>query len=300
MSTWLKRRNHNMNGFTLIELIIAFSIVALISLVILSGLQVGSRAWEVGESRIELSQRVRIITEIVSTELQSAFPYYFKDEDYKKKLQFCLAEDRIDFVSSAESLLVKEWGMSMGLREVSIYVEDSTTSDYQGLVMREAPLGSEHPFDPDRGRIFELDRWVTEVFFELIPIYNSETGEIFKAGDVEWCYPEEEELIDRSFVFDFGLPEQDARKLQKMWGEKLPMAVEMTLTFIDETQSDPVKITLPPFYFPFWNTRVLEYPKEKGEGEQVTTTTTTQPQAPSRPTRGRQGGRSKGKLPFNR
>ena len=53
----------NQAGFTLIELIVSLSIVAIIITLGLGGVRLGITARDVGEQKVETYQRLRIITE---------------------------------------------------------------------------------------------------------------------------------------------------------------------------------------------------------------------------------------------
>jgi len=62
------------SGFTLLELIISLTIIAVIVTVIQNGFHIGIRAWEKGESAIEEQQRYRFVLELIQEQLASAFP----------------------------------------------------------------------------------------------------------------------------------------------------------------------------------------------------------------------------------
>src|SRR3989338_6201961 len=67
-------------GFTLIELIIAITIVSMIMAIILGGMRLSIRAWEVGEGRVEVYQTGRVILERMSQEIKSIYPYRYEKE----------------------------------------------------------------------------------------------------------------------------------------------------------------------------------------------------------------------------
>ena len=58
-------------GFTLLELIISLTILAVILLIIFSGLRLGLRAWDRGEKDLDLNQRERIGMEMIQHQLAS-------------------------------------------------------------------------------------------------------------------------------------------------------------------------------------------------------------------------------------
>jgi general secretion pathway protein J len=62
-------------GFTLIEIVLAVSIVAVVVLLAASALRVGLRAWESGQRRVDQQQERRALVELLSETLAGAFPY---------------------------------------------------------------------------------------------------------------------------------------------------------------------------------------------------------------------------------
>lgn len=60
-----------MQGFTLLELLISLSIMAVIITIIFGGLRVGIRAWEKGEKYITSQQHLRIVPELVKRQIAS-------------------------------------------------------------------------------------------------------------------------------------------------------------------------------------------------------------------------------------
>ena len=61
-------------GFTLLELIISLTIIAIIVMVIQNGFHISVRAWEKGESAVDRLQRYRVGLELIQEQLSSAFP----------------------------------------------------------------------------------------------------------------------------------------------------------------------------------------------------------------------------------
>ena len=67
----IKRRIKNQKGFTLLELILAMSIVAIVVALGLGGVRLGIAARDVGEQKVDIYQRLRIISEQLKQKLQS-------------------------------------------------------------------------------------------------------------------------------------------------------------------------------------------------------------------------------------
>jgi general secretion pathway protein J len=62
-------------GFTLLEVVLAFSILAVVMVVMIGSLRVGTRAWETGERRTAVRQELRAIVELLTEAMGSAYPY---------------------------------------------------------------------------------------------------------------------------------------------------------------------------------------------------------------------------------
>lgn len=77
----MKRRCKKETGFTLLELIIAITILSLITLIIGSGFRLGIGAWEKGDKETGEIQRLRVLSSMLSQQIMSAHPYKMKLED---------------------------------------------------------------------------------------------------------------------------------------------------------------------------------------------------------------------------
>jgi general secretion pathway protein J len=63
--------NGHSRGFTLLELLISLTIVAVIVVIIFSALRIGIRAWEKGEKDVDIRQRQRIVLDLIKHQLAS-------------------------------------------------------------------------------------------------------------------------------------------------------------------------------------------------------------------------------------
>jgi general secretion pathway protein J len=63
------------SGVTLIEVLVAFTIMAVIVGVLVAGLRVGVRAWEAGDRRVAIQQEIRAVIELLTEALSTAAPY---------------------------------------------------------------------------------------------------------------------------------------------------------------------------------------------------------------------------------
>ncbi|MBI3582658.1 MAG: prepilin-type N-terminal cleavage/methylation domain-containing protein [Nitrospinae bacterium] len=145
---------NSQRGFTLIELIIAITIVSMIMAIILGGMRLSIRAWEVGEERVEVYQTGRVILERMSQEIKSIYPYRYekeistedKTEKTKKSvLAFKGEADRLWFVTFSEGL--SQGMQSKGLREVLYYIEKDHNKERGKLLYREGIIFPHSIFD---------------------------------------------------------------------------------------------------------------------------------------------------------
>ncbi|MHB8908684.1 MAG: prepilin-type N-terminal cleavage/methylation domain-containing protein [Syntrophales bacterium] len=67
----MKILNGHSKGFTLLELVISLTILAVIVVIIFGALRIGIRAWEKGEKDVEIRQRQRIVLDLIRRQLAS-------------------------------------------------------------------------------------------------------------------------------------------------------------------------------------------------------------------------------------
>jgi general secretion pathway protein J len=70
-----RRRRVSDRGFTLIEIVLALSTLAVVVLLATAALRIGLRAWEAGQRRADLQQESRALVELVGEALAGATPY---------------------------------------------------------------------------------------------------------------------------------------------------------------------------------------------------------------------------------
>jgi general secretion pathway protein J len=101
----IKKRNNftqfkDKKGFTLMELLIAVTILALIAVIIGGSLRLGIRAWERGEDEISASQGLRVTCDRMSQRIKSVYPYQIQ-KDGKKLTAFRGDSESVWFVISS-------------------------------------------------------------------------------------------------------------------------------------------------------------------------------------------------------
>ena len=61
-------------GFTLLELLVAITLLGLLMAALFGGLRLGARVWETGETRLDASARVQIVQDFLRQRLAEALP----------------------------------------------------------------------------------------------------------------------------------------------------------------------------------------------------------------------------------
>lgn len=112
-------------GFTLLELIITITLASVVLVIILGGLRLSINAWEAGEERIAVYQRMRGVLRQLSHEIESCFLFYYKKDKFtgKRYLAFEGRSDSFSIVSAAEGL-EPDKKMRAGIREITYFLED--------------------------------------------------------------------------------------------------------------------------------------------------------------------------------
>jgi general secretion pathway protein J len=159
-----ENRRADCRGFTLVEVVLAVSILAVVVLLATAALRVGLRAWEAGQRRVDLQQEGRALVELVSEALVGASPYQGRlGLNPERVVLFEGEPEEVRFVTSAPPLMLDApvapfHAVVLGLKE----------HDVLRLIERLVP--SDAPFAPGPERV--LSRSITR--FSLS--YRDEAG----------------------------------------------------------------------------------------------------------------------------
>ncbi len=74
-----KALGEDRRGFTLLEVLVAVTILALVAVAVFGSLDFGVRAWEKGEREAERSQEMRIVLDVIPQQIRSIHPYFFEE-----------------------------------------------------------------------------------------------------------------------------------------------------------------------------------------------------------------------------
>lgn len=233
-------------GFTLLELLISMTILALIFVAVLGAIRVGSKSWEGGEQRAEENQRTRTLFDTLAKELTMIYPLRVKKQD----------RQALAFLGQSDSLLFATLPQSYGAEPFShmIRVVTYAVQPERGLVAAESfpLLGSEGDFDPQEGRVRGLDDRVSEVRFRYLVPEGKPEEKLPPTWRDFWDPSQELSTLPAS-------PTAASRGLgQPLQGsDRLPLAVEITLTIRQAKQRGGRDLILPPLVFPVQVGRTL-------------------------------------------
>ncbi len=120
-------------GFTLLETVIALTLLAVMLALLFGGLRTGIKAWEAGSTRGDQADQVLLTTSFVRKELTATYPWRFKDP-LVMKLAFRGTPESVRFVSMRPADLG-----GGGLAFVAFAFEQGRDGDGGRLVMRRSP-----------------------------------------------------------------------------------------------------------------------------------------------------------------
>lgn len=86
-------------GFTLLELVVAITLMGLVLVVLYSGLRLGLNGWDSGEARAEATNRLRLAEEFLRRQLAQSMAVYRTNDKQEKTVVFAGQAERIEFVA---------------------------------------------------------------------------------------------------------------------------------------------------------------------------------------------------------
>jgi general secretion pathway protein J len=186
-------------GFTLLEVVLAMTALAMLTVVCYGAFHLGIRAVQSGEIAVVTSQRLRAATDVLIRQVKSVACYNARNEDDETYPYFFGSADRMTFITTA--------GMrgGGGLARVVYHVE----GDPPELLLTESPI-----FDPAH----EQTTMLLSEFEKLRFRYLLDDG-----ADVEWMkswdsYEEETMPVAVKIVVE-GMRGADGNA----WGQEIPL-----------------------------------------------------------------------------
>lgn len=86
-------------GFTLLELVVAITLMGLVLVVLYSGLRLGLNSWDGGERRAEVTNQQRLVQEFLRRQLAQSMTVYRTGDRQEKTVVFAGRANDIEFVA---------------------------------------------------------------------------------------------------------------------------------------------------------------------------------------------------------
>jgi general secretion pathway protein J len=138
------RRVRDAAGLTLVEVLIAVTILAVIVVLMASALRVGTRAWEAGERRAAAQQELRAVVELVTGALSAAVPYKGRvGEVAERSVLFVGEADQVRFVTSAPPMFLEAPAVPFHAVTLRHAADDRELRLTERLVPTDEPFGED-------------------------------------------------------------------------------------------------------------------------------------------------------------
>jgi general secretion pathway protein J len=175
----VKMLNGHGKGFTLLELLIALTIVAMIVVIIFGALRIGIRAWEKGERDVDNRQRQRIVLDLIKRQLASTCVSDVWGRD-QQLVSLKGNSKSIDFVSH----IPMTPGSQIGLVYVKYAVKQKKGDDKEHLTIYEKnvalPDKKIGAGNPDEDDFSELIPGMKSIVFEYLKDRPGEESSIWQ------------------------------------------------------------------------------------------------------------------------
>lgn len=213
------------DGFTLIEILMAMTLVGMITSILATALFITMNTWEDGERQVESVEQLRHLLEYIAEDIRGADPYTFREENQLYSAFFG-DKKRINFISTSPPLTA---GVQFtGLKEVSYWVDAE-----KGLMLREAPLLHSEFYDEDYGNTVVVAPQIKKAEFEYLYQEPSRlTGEVEEKWSDGWGPAEELQSVT-GIKSSLSFMDEDVRRFSL---RRLPMAVRVTLTYEEQSE----------------------------------------------------------------
>jgi prepilin-type N-terminal cleavage/methylation domain-containing protein len=231
-------------GFTLLELLISMTILALIFVAVLGAIRIGTRSWERGEARAEENQRKRTVVESLTRDLTMIYPLRVKDQD-KDVVVFHGRSDSLEFAALPQSYGAEPFSHMIRIVAYAIESDRGLTATVSYPLVAQASGSVE-------SRAKSLDERVSEVRFRYLVPEGKPEDKLPPAWRDVWD-PSRDESFQTASSRSVSTVGQRALR----GSDRLPLAVEVTLTMRQERAQGVRELILPPLVFPVQVGRTL-------------------------------------------
>ena len=194
---------HDSRGFTLLELLLAISIFAVVVAVLFSSFWVGISSWEKGERRIEFQQRMRAVCELMFREISATYPYHLTPSQLDKHTSY------VAFFGESNSLKFVSYA-NLHKRASGLCMLEFWASDQKGLMLGEAAALAANKED-----------------FDEVPLRSDENA-------LDIC----QDVLGLQFRYFDRKKDEDPGEWIEKWDPVehrgyMPRIIEVTITFSD-------------------------------------------------------------------
>ncbi len=236
----------NQSGFTLLEMILSLSIVAINVALGLGGVRLGISARDVGEQKVDTYQRLRIISEQLKQKLQSTYPVFVSQKDgiaiaqgtnsKKRILAFEGKSDSVRFVTFSTPLTAS--GPATLSHEVKFYIGEHPETGQSGVILMERDISDGEIFsriDPnsDTTQYFVLAENVAKLKFRYYEMRKLPPQEV--EGPDKTLQQFSGKWVNQVFMDPFEINQDNSKEtnpvlaFEKANKTSLPRAVEIMI-----------------------------------------------------------------------
>jgi len=160
---------HRQVGFTLLELLVAITLMSLVLVLLYSGLRLGLNGWDSGEQRAEAASRLRLVQEFLRRQLAQSMTVYRINERQEREVVFGGQSSGVEFVAPMLTQLgqgglyrirIEAGDNQLRLRWRPYLPHDPAAGEERETVLLDAVSGVEWAyFGPERDDDTSPPRW---------------------------------------------------------------------------------------------------------------------------------------------
>lgn len=159
---------HRQQGFTLLELVVAITLMGLVLVVLYSGLRLGLNGWDSGERRAEATNRLRSVQEFLRRQLAQSMTVYGTDNDRRERFVVFAGRSEDQFVAPMPARLGQGglYRMRIGMADGQLQLRwrpylpgDPSTGEERVNVLLEVSAMEWAYFGPERDNDQESPQW---------------------------------------------------------------------------------------------------------------------------------------------